>query len=260
MTAMILDIVVIVILIISTLIAILRGFVREVLTILGLIGTVVITWFTGGVFKGFFSGQFTNWAASKLDKTPSEEITHLPVWKFDLPIDLLAIVTSYGVVFILAFIALALLNMYVSNLVQESELSGLDRALGALFGLFRGIILVVLLYMPISLFVSDDGQRPKWLESSKSVPLLEYTVNFAKDNILQSSKETIKKIVDNKDSTKTDSKDNDISKKTSNKAESLKEKILNNVKDSSKEGYKNIERDALKSLIEKEIKTEEYNQ
>lgn len=235
---------------------------REVLTILGLIGSIAIAWFFGGILKGFYTGHLINWAASKLDKAPSDKITHLPIWKFELPIDLIAISASYGTIFIVSFIVLALLNMYISSLVHESELSTVDRSLGALFGLLRGIVLVVLLYMPISLFVGDDGEKPEWLVASKSVPLLEYTVDFVKDNILPNSEKVIDEIAekDKKEDKSSDSFSNDIGKKISDSAKSLKDKLLEDKDKKSDTGYKGKVRDAMKDLIEREVDGEDYNQ
>ncbi len=197
MTPIIIDLVVGLVILLSTVIAAMRGFIREILTILGLLGSLAVTWVWGGVLKPTYSDFLTSWAESQLDEVSTEPVTHLSIWKLDLPIEVLATLSSYGTLFLISFIAMALLNFYVSSLVQDSDLSTVDRSFGALFGLVRGVILVVLLYMPLTLFIGDDGEKPKFIAEAKTVPLLDYSASFVQNNILPEKNETDENIDNN---------------------------------------------------------------
>ncbi|MBL1148180.1 MAG: CvpA family protein [Pseudomonadota bacterium] len=219
MTAIIFDIVVGVIVLISTLIATLRGFVREVLTILGLIGATAVTWIFGGVMSGFYTGHMTRWAEGRLEEIPEGGVTHMPLFsgRLELPIDFFSQVASYSTVFFLSFSIVAAINFYVAGLVQESKLSIVDRSLGAAFGLARGVLLATLLYIPIALFVADEEEKPVWIAEAQTAPLLQYGVDIIQTHFMPEKDE--------------DEKDGKSRDKTANAAE----KIISNMKDAALE-------------------------
>lgn len=263
MTAIIFDIIVGVIILISTLIATLRGFVREVLTILGLIGAVAVTWIFGGVMSGFYTGHMTGWAEKRVEEIPEGGVTHMPLFdgRLELPIDFFAQVASYSTVFILSFAIVAAINFYVAGLVQESKLSIVDRSLGAAFGLARGVLLATLLFIPVSLFIADEEEKPVWIAEAQTAPLLQYGVDIIQTHFMPE-----------KDDEEEDGEGGD---KNANAAE----KILSDMKDAAldkakevntedllfgaggkknqdkpkNDGYDGNERDELDQLIEKEL-------
>jgi len=224
MTAIIFDIVVGVIILISTLIATLRGFVREVLTILGLIGATAVTWIFGGVMSGFYTGHMTGWAEERLEEIPEGGVTHLPLFdgRLELPIDFFSQVASYSTIFVLSFAIVAAINFYVAGLVQESKLSIVDRSLGAAFGLARGVLLATLLYIPIALFVADEEEKPVWIAEAQTAPLLQYGVDIIQTNFMPEKDD--------------DEKNGRGKDKTANAAE----KILSNMKDAAMDASKQV--------------------
>jgi len=70
-----------------------------------------------------------------------------------------------------------LLSWGISKLVRLSVLSGMDRLLGGLFGVLRGIILVALLIIggQFAGFDNDD-----WWEDSKLIPHLQFVADWIK--------------------------------------------------------------------------------
>jgi membrane protein required for colicin V production len=117
------DAIVIGIIAISTLIAFLRGFVREMLTVGSWIGAALVTLY------GFplIQPKFEHWIASRLAA------------------DIIGALT----LFLLTLILLSLLSHAIARFVRGSALTAVDRSLGLLFGLVRGAILVSLAYMLI---------------------------------------------------------------------------------------------------------------
>lgn len=225
MTAIIFDIVVGVIVLISTLIATLRGFVREVLTILGLIGAAAVTWIFGGIMAGFYTGHMSRWAEARVEKIPEGGVTHMPLFdgRLELPIDFFSQVASYSTVFVLSFATVAAINFYVAGLVQESKLSIVDRSLGAAFGLARGVLLATLLYIPVALFIADEEEQPVWIAEAQTAPLLQYGVDIIQTHFMPEQDED-------------DEQDGKSRDKTANAAG----KILSNMKDAALDATKDV--------------------
>jgi membrane protein required for colicin V production len=139
------DIGVAVILILSTWIAIARGFVRETLSIFAWAAAAIATLYFG------------RYAVSLL--TP-----HAPM--------LVADVVGYTAVFLLVLIPLALISSGVSRQVHASPAGGLDRILGALFGIGRGLAAIAILYILYSLIIPVPVQA-RWMKDARTLPLIQ---------------------------------------------------------------------------------------
>lgn len=265
MSALIFDCVVGVIILVSTIIALVRGFVREVMTIVGLVGAVAVTWFFGDGLKGFFLKHITSLAETRVaelaeDGDKPEPVTHLPLFegKVDLPIDLLSVVTSYSTVFLGVFLALALLNFYISSAVEESKLTVVDRSMGAAFGLVRGVLLAALLYIPVSLFISDEDEKPQWIAEAKTAPLLQYSVDMVQSKYFADEEGGEEDVEKGKKDIKKTVKDM-VEKVAKENAQDLDVKDIisgKNQKDASgkdSQGYDGGERLELDKLIKQEI-------
>jgi len=59
---------------------------------------------------------------------------------------------------------------YLARLVRASALSPIDRTLGFIFGLARGVLIVCLAYLLLD-FV-QPSERPAWIRDAKSAPYL----------------------------------------------------------------------------------------
>jgi membrane protein required for colicin V production len=136
-----LDIVLIVVMLISGLLAMVRGFMREALSI--------IAW--------ILAAGATLYAYSKL----------LPLAKQYFNNDIVAAVAVIGGVFLLTLLVVSVLTVRISDMVLDSRVGALDRTLGFLFGLARGLVIVVVAFMFFSWLVPDRSQ-PEWVRSAKS--------------------------------------------------------------------------------------------
>jgi membrane protein required for colicin V production len=136
-----LDIVLIVVMLISGLLAMVRGFMREVLSI--------VAWVLAAVT--------TLYAYSKL----------LPYAKQYFNNDIAAAAAVVGGVFLLTLLVVSVLTVRVSDMVLDSRVGALDRTLGFLFGLARGLVIVVVAFMFFSWLVPERSQ-PEWVKSAKS--------------------------------------------------------------------------------------------
>lgn len=152
---MFVDIAVIVVLLISIIIAVLRGFIREVLTILGMFGGAVAAYIGGPA------------VAPMMRSLLGVEEGVEPEKLFDaIPYDMVADGLGYFVVFVAFLIILSVLSHFLSAFVKTLGLGAVDRALGAAFGVLRGILVLGLLYLPVHKLV--EVEEYEWLSSSQT--------------------------------------------------------------------------------------------
>lgn len=135
---------IIVVLSLSTLLSLWRGFVREALSLLG-------------------------WVAAFL-------VAHLFVDELALQLSVaIANVTgryiaAYAILFVSTLVVFTLVVKVATSLVRAAGLSVLDRVLGTIFGFARGVILILVAVYVIKQLVSPQDQQ--WLHESVLMPHL----------------------------------------------------------------------------------------
>lgn len=153
---MILDIAVIVVLLISGGIAFFRGFIREVLTITGV---------AGGLAGAYFGGPLLVPHMQKLlGVREGEEVSQL---LGIVPYDLLGVVLSYCLIFIVIIVGLSFLSHMLAEAVKSMGLGAVDRSLGFIFGLIRGILVIGFLYMAPYVMTEKEA-RDAWIGESRT--------------------------------------------------------------------------------------------
>lgn len=145
MNLTILDGVVIAITLISALLAMFRGFVREVLSI--------AAWVIAAVCAYLFYDD----ALPYVQQYISQEIV--------------AVALSAAGVFFVVLVVVSFITMKISDFVIDSRVGFLDRTLGFIFGAARGILLVVVALIFFNWLVSSEN-RPSWITAAKSYPAL----------------------------------------------------------------------------------------
>ena len=115
------------VIVVSAILAYARGFVREALAIAGWIGATILAFIFADSVKPL--------------------IKQIPVMG-DMIGDSceLSIIAAFAAVFALALVVMSIFTPLFSSLVQRSALGGLDQGLGFLFGVFRGILLIAILF------------------------------------------------------------------------------------------------------------------
>ena len=121
MPVTLLDIVLIVVMLVSGLLAMIRGFMREVLSIASWAAAAVVTLY----------------AFPRL----------LPQAKQYFTSDLVATGVVIGGVFLGTLIMVSIFTIKISDMVLDSRVGALDRTLGFLFGLARGLVIVVVAFL-----------------------------------------------------------------------------------------------------------------
>lgn len=132
------------IVLISVLVSVLRGFVREVLSLLAWIAAF--------------------WVASAYAVPASELLAPY------VTIESARVVLAFVGVLIVTLIAVGIINHLIGTLLDKTGLSGTDRLLGALFGLARGaaIVLILVLFGGLTKFPADP-----WWREAQSLPPFE---------------------------------------------------------------------------------------
>ncbi|QPC44681.1 CvpA family protein [Kaustia mangrovi] len=143
-----LDIILIGIMVISGLLALMRGFTREVLSILAWAGAAVAAYLAYPALK--------------------------PTARQYIQPDYLADIALVAGVFLVVLVVVSLLTMRISDWILDSGVGPLDRTLGFLFGLARGLLLVVVAYLFFIWLVPRD-QHPEWVSEARSLPVVEDT-------------------------------------------------------------------------------------
>jgi membrane protein required for colicin V production len=159
-----LDIVLIVVMLISGLLAMVRGFMREVLSI--------IAW--------VLAAGATLYSYAKL----------LPLAKQYFNNDIVATVAVIGGVFLVTLLVVSVLTVRLSDMVLDSRVGALDRTLGFLFGLARGLVIVVVAFMFFTWLVPDRSQ-PEWVKSAKSRVVLTGTGQWLMSMLPEDPESTI---------------------------------------------------------------------
>jgi membrane protein required for colicin V production len=65
-----------------------------------------------------------------------------------------------------------LFTVKISDLILDSRVGALDRALGFLFGLGRGFLIMVVAFIFFAWLVPEKG-RPEWVKGAKSAVVLQ---------------------------------------------------------------------------------------
>lgn len=136
------DIVIVGIILISTLISLFRGFVKESISL--------ATW----IIAGILGVRYMHVMAALLENT-IESVT-------------IRMAASFAVLFIATLIVGAIFNFIVSQMVDKTGLGGTDKALGMVFGLGRGVLIIVMLLLLAGLTTMPEEV---WMKESL---LIEY--------------------------------------------------------------------------------------
>lgn len=139
------DMAVAAVVILSTIIAVFRGFVREILSILA---------WGAAVAAAIWFGPPASTFLHRYISTP-----------------FVAPVLAYAGIFLLVLISLGVGSHYIAKTVRHSPVGTADRLLGVPYGILRGLALVGLVYFAFSQMVPLHEQ-PSWLTQARLLPVL----------------------------------------------------------------------------------------
>jgi membrane protein required for colicin V production len=127
----------------SALVAVLRGFVREVLSL--------VSWVAAFVAASAFAGQLA------------------PLLPEAIPNDSLRMLAAFMLVFGATLLAMVVITLAIVELVRVVGLGFVDRVLGLVFGLVRGLLIVLIAVLLAGLTRLPEEQG--WRDAMLSQPL-----------------------------------------------------------------------------------------
>lgn len=155
------------IMLLSGLLALTRGFTREVLSL--------ISWGLAAA-AGLFAAFNDDLVALALDYVQS---------------DIIARVAVGGAVFLVVLIFLSIISVRVADWVLESAAGPFDRTFGLVYGLARGLLLVVVAYL-FYVWLVPPEKREDWVRNARSLGVIESTGEFVTDFLPADIRDTLR--------------------------------------------------------------------
>jgi len=118
-----------------------RGFVREIISLVGLVAAFVIA----GRASGIATELLKDW----------------------IPNSTVASLAGFGLIFVCVMLLVALVGSLIRKLVDMADLTASDRTLGMVFGLARGLLLIGLFFLVYTTYAKPDS---KWMKNSVLTP------------------------------------------------------------------------------------------
>jgi membrane protein required for colicin V production len=140
-----LDIILLAVMLISGLLAMIRGFMREVLSIAAWIAAALATLYLFNRLVPYAQQYFNN--------------------------DVVAKAAVIGGVFLGTLLIVSVITVRISDMILDSRIGALDRTLGFLYGAARGVLVVAVALLFFNWLVGT--KPPTWVAEAKSRPMLE---------------------------------------------------------------------------------------
>ena len=141
-----LDVAVIIAVVTSGLLAMLRGFTREVLAIL--------SWVVAAAAAYYLYPNALPYVTPYISKSE------------------IALAAAIAAVFFISLVLVSLVTVKLSDMILDSKIGALDRTLGFVFGAVRGLLLAIVAFVFYSWLVSEANQ-PTWVRNAHIKPILQ---------------------------------------------------------------------------------------
>ena len=130
---------------VSAMLAMVRGFSREVLSIASWVAAAAAAFFFYPILVPYLTPYISN--------------------------DKVAMAASAAIVFFIALIVVTVITMKIADFIIDSRVGALDRTLGFLYGAARSILVVAVGLLFFNWLAGDN--QPGWVTEAKSKPLLD---------------------------------------------------------------------------------------
>ncbi|MEM1113104.1 MAG: CvpA family protein [Pseudomonadota bacterium] len=148
-----LDWVVVGVVLLSTVASLWRGFTREALSLAG--------WIAAFVIANLYAAQLSSLLVGQIDNVTARYVA------------------AFVMLFVATLLVTGLLNYLARQVVRATGLGTLDRLLGTVFGMARGVIIILVLVYVARQLVPPEEQT--WLYQSQLLPHLDMLAQWAQD-------------------------------------------------------------------------------
>lgn len=162
------DLVVVGIVLLSGLLALSRGLVKELLSIASWVGAVFVTLYAFAPVR--------------------PHMREIIAWP-----EAADLATGAGL-FLGSLFIFSLVAHMTAKLVERVGVGMLDRTLGFVFGLVRGAVIVVVLFIGLSWYLGPDDQ-PKWFREARTLPLTAMAAMYLMSVVPDDLRKSLPKIV-----------------------------------------------------------------
>ena len=146
-----LDLVILGIIVLSALISLIRGFVKESISL--------ITWIVAAVLAFRYFSPMAELLEPFVDSPTIRNVA------------------AFAILFIFTLVVGAIVNFIMSQLVSKTGLSGTDKALGVVFGAARGVLIVTMVVLLASLTPMPEAS---WWQDSATVGFFQQLAEWVK--------------------------------------------------------------------------------
>jgi membrane protein required for colicin V production len=153
MSLQILDFILLGIMLVSGVLALARGFTREVLSL--------VAWIASAVAAYFAVQQ------PQLMDIANKQISNKTI----------ATVAVGAAAFIVVLIIVSIISVKISDKVVDSAAGAFDRTLGFIYGLARGLVFVAICYLAYS-WISPPEKQEDWIKNAQSLPVIRSVGDF----------------------------------------------------------------------------------
>ncbi|WP_306888992.1 MULTISPECIES: CvpA family protein [Ancylobacter] len=178
MVLTLLDIILIAVMVISGLLAMVRGLVREVFAIASWVIAAGVTLYAYPLVLPFAKQYIAN--------------------------DTFAMAASVGGVFLLTLLIVSIITVRISDMVLDSRIGALDRTLGFLFGLARGFLIMVVAFLFFNWLVQNEQGQPNWIRDARSKVVLQSAGDWLISVLPEDPEKLIRDIRSSKDAEPTE--------------------------------------------------------
>jgi membrane protein required for colicin V production len=186
------DVGVSIIILITSALSFLHGAMRQILSLIGYVGAALITWALFPTTKVYLKSVFSD--------------------------PLIANIASVIPVFIIALLFVSVLNSMIMDNLRDFRGGAIDRFLGLLIGLVKGLLIVSVVHIIISSIYKKIGEDdPKWLKNGQTYVL----TKAGADLIVAETKKYLK----DQDKEDEENEKEDAASDEENSSEQLKEGI-----------------------------------
>jgi len=141
-----LDVIVVLVILLSTFLAMVRGFSRELLSLASWGGAALASFFAYPHVLPFVENYLSN------------KIVALAV-------------TLIGLFFVFLLV-LSVITMKIADIIIDSRIGAIDRTFGLIFGIVRGVLIGAIAVLFVNALILPEN-RPAWLEQARTKPLLD---------------------------------------------------------------------------------------